>query len=70
MIIVLWNSFLNILNVTSDNLQILTNVKINLLFYNHIRQLQANTVFIVINPHRVTGVSLPATLRRGCKLLV
>jgi hypothetical protein len=67
MIIVLWNSFLNILNVTSDNLQILTNVKINLLFYNHIRQLQANTVFIVINPHRVTGVSLPATLRRGCK---
>ena len=67
MIIVLWNSFLNILNVTSDNLQILTNVKINLLFYNHIRELQANTVFIVINPHRVTGVSLPATLRRGCK---
>ena len=67
MIIVLWTSFLNILNVTSVNLQILTNVKINLLFYNHIRQLQANTVFIVINPHRVTGVSLPATLRRGCK---
>ena len=40
---------------------------INLLFYNHIVQLQANTVFIVINPHRVTGVSLPATLRKGCK---
>ena len=67
MIIVLWNSFLNILNVNSDNLQILTNVGINLLFHNRIIELQANTVFIVINPHRVTGVSLPATLRRGCK---
>ena len=67
MIIVLWNSFLNILNVNSDNLQILTNVGINLLFHNHIIELQANAVFIVITSHRVTGVSLPATLRRGCK---
>jgi len=66
MIIVLWNSFLNILNVNSDNLQILTNVGINLLFHNRIIELQVNAVFIVINPHRVTGVSLPATLRRGC----
>ena len=67
MIIVLWNSFLNILNVNSDNLQILTNVGINLLFHNRIIELQVNAVFIVITSHRVTGVSLPATLRRGCK---
>ena len=67
MIIVLWNSFLNILNVNSDNLQILTHVGINLLFHNRIIELQVNAVFIVITSHRVTGVSLPATLRRGCK---
>jgi len=67
MIIVLWNSFLNILNVNSDNLQILTNVGINLLFHNRIIELQVNAVFIVITSHRFTGVSLPATLRRGCK---
>ena len=67
MIIVLWNSFLNILNVNSGNLQILTHVGINLLFHNRIIELQVNTVFIVITSHRVTDVSLPATLRRGCK---
>ncbi len=67
MIIVLWNSFLNILNVNSDNLQILTNVGINFLFHNRLIELQVNAVFIVITSHRVTGVSLPATLRRGCK---
>jgi len=51
------------------NVQILTSVKINLLFYNAVKELQANTVSIVITLHRVTGVSLPATLRRGCELL-
>jgi len=57
----------NICNIYYINIKkILTNVKINLLFYNHVRELQVNTVFIVINSHRVTGVSLPATLRRGC----
>ena len=39
------------------------------LFYNHVIELRVNTVFIVITPHRVTGVSLSATLRRGWEKL-
>jgi len=27
--------------------------------------LKANTAFIVVTPHRVTGVSIPATLCKG-----
>jgi|Marorgknorr_s2lv_1036017.scaffolds.fasta_scaffold675358_1 hypothetical protein len=36
---------------------------------DEVKELRANTVFIVITPHRVTGVRLSATLRRGWEKL-
>ena len=31
--------------------------------------MKANTAFIVVTPHRVTGVSLPAMLRKGYEIV-